>query len=89
MPVLGRPSLSEAPDHGDGPGAEEEVQIGYAGVQGTPADVEVAHLGRPAVHGGPGPFATGDGPGPAGVGGEGAVGRSKHRSARSCETAAN
>ncbi len=61
-------------DHGDRLGPEEAVQIGYVGVQRTSADVEIVDLGRPAVDGGTGLLATGDDPGPAGVGGEGAVG---------------
>lgn len=61
-------------DHGDGLGPEEAVQIGNGGVQRPAADIEVVHLGGPAVDGGPGLLAAGDDPGPAGVGGEGAVG---------------
>ncbi len=61
-------------DHGDRLRPEEAVQVGHVGVQRTAADVEIVDLGGPAVDGGPGLLATGDDPGPAGVGGEGAVG---------------
>ena len=74
IPVFGRPSASEAPTTATDSGPEEAVQIGDVGVQRAAADVEVVGLGGPAVHDRRGVLAAGDDPGPAGVGGEGAVG---------------
>ena len=73
---VGPPLQVRRAHHGDRLGAEEAVQVGYVGVQWAAADVEVVHIGRrTAVYGVAGPwFAAGDDPGPAGVGGEGAVG---------------
>lgn len=73
------------PDDGDGLGPEEPVQVGHGRVQRAAADVEIAFRGggRHAVDGGVRLLAAGHHPG-AEVCGEGAVSRSKHRSAHSC-----
>ncbi len=74
-------------DDGHGLGPEEPVQVGDIGVQGPSADVHRDRVRggrrRRGVDGRPGGLAAGLDT-CAEVGGEGAVSRSKHRSARSC-----
>ena len=85
MPVFGPALGVGGADHGDGLGPEEPVQVGHGRVQRTAADVEVVGRRWPAVYGRAGGLlAAGEHAGRREVGGEGAVGRSKHRSARSC-----
>lgn len=74
IPVFGRPSVSEAPTTATDSGRKKRSRSGTSAYSGRPLTSRSCGLGGPAVHGLCGVLAARDGPGPAGVGGEGAVG---------------
>lgn len=71
---VGAPLDVGGTDDGDGLGPEEPVQVGHVGMQWPPADIEVTGAGGPAPHHGRRRFPAGGDAGPAGVGGQGAMG---------------